>query len=408
MAGPSSGLLLKFGYDPADLQKKLVQTAGDVTRNMAVIAAAAAATSRTLRTELASGVADATKSIASYTLTWNNLRTAATLTSEAMKVGFALHHPVLAIGMNLLGSYKFAIGGVAAGALTAVEALKWMADQIGAANAAIAGAEKAGVSTTLFQVWRDQADKARLSVEEMERALQHASNAVRPTFDHSGEQQINSLTRWSDELQNGRGFATQSYQAIKEAGQDMDKWHAAIALVVMDYQRAAVALDDMSLKAKAVQIAVEFWGEPGRKIAAALESGSISIQDIANKARELGTVFSAQVLKALQESNDALSQAKAKLDRELHPAMEGLVVIGIAFQNVWIAIVKLLASAAHYMNVITGTKPAVEIGTKYPGMAPTMGNVMGLRRGRNQDFRRSRSVGSGAANLGCSSAAAES
>ena len=309
--------------------------------------------------------ADGSKSIASYVLTWNNLRTAATVSGEAMKVGFALHHPVLALGMKLLGDYKFALGAVGAGVLTAVEAIKWMGEQVERVNDIIAKSEKAGVSGTFFQVWTEQAVQARLSVEEMEKALAHASNTVRPTFDHSGEQQINSLTRWSDELQNGRHFATESYDAIKNAGQDMDKWHQAIALVVQDYQRAAVSLDDMSLKAKAVQIAVEFWGEPGRKLAQALDEGKLSIRDIAKAAQDSARVYSQDLLNATRDVNQQLAEAEKHLSDALHPNMEGLVRLSNDVKALWSSIVEYAARFASIVNRLPGLGPAA--GAEYAG-----------------------------------------
>ena len=345
-----NALLLKFGTDFGDTSSKLSELAGNVTRNMAIVGAAAAAASRTLREELTSGAASATKSLLTYTATWENAKAVATVAGEAMKVGFALHHPVLAVGMQLLGNYKYALGAVAAGALTAVEAVKWMGDQVQRVNDIIAGAEKAGVSGTFFQVWTEQAVKARLSVEEMERALQHASQALKPTYSVDGQQNINGMLRYSDQLQNGRGFATESYQAFRDANGDMDKLQTAGALLVQDFQRAAVALDDASLKAQAGQIATELWGDAGTKIAAALAEGKISIADAAKQARDMGTVYSEDLLKATADVNQQLAEAKNRLSNELHPAMEGLVRISNAVLSAWTQIVSKLAEGAHWFN----------------------------------------------------------
>ena len=345
MAG-NNALTLKFGTDFGDTGAKLAELAGNVTRNMAMVSAAAVATSATLRTSIAGGAADASRSLVGYIATWENAKTAAMVASEAMKVGFAVQHPVMAIGTQLLGNYKYALGAVAAGALTAVEAIKFMNSEIERANSIIAGAEKAGVSTTFFQAWTDQAAKARLTAGEMEQALQHATTATRPTFDHSGEQQTNSLTKWSDELQNGRKFATESYDAIKNAGQDMDKWVTAAALVVRDYQRAAEVLGDVSLKAKATQIATEFFGENGRKFAAGLADGSIQAKDIAKAAEDAGRIYSTDLLKATADVNQQLALAKDHLSKEMHPTMEGLVKLSNTMLGLWAGIVEKVAQAA--------------------------------------------------------------
>ena len=347
-----NGLVLRFGTDFGDSSAKLGELAGSVAKNMAGITAAAIATSKVLRTEVAAAAADASKSIASHVLTINNLKVASQLAGEVMKVSFALHHPVLATGMQLLGNYKFALGAVAAGALGAAEAAKWMADQVARANEIIAKAEKAGVSNTFFQVWTDQAVKARLSVEEMEQALQRASQVLKPTFTTGGEQNINEFLRYSDQLQNGRGFATQSYQAFRVVGGELYKLQSAGEFFVQDFMRAAVELDDASLKAQAGQIATQLWGEAGTKLAAALAAGKISVEDVATRARDMGTVFSEDVLNATKAVNQELAEARKRLSDELHPAMEGLVRLSNSLLSTWAKIVDAIASGVRFLGSI--------------------------------------------------------
>lgn len=342
MAG-SNALVLKFGTDFGDTASKLGELAGNVTRNMALVSAAAVATSRTLREQMVSGAADATKSLVSYAATWENVSRVATVASEAMKVGFALHHPVMAVGMQLLGNYKYALGAVAAGVLTAVEAFKFMADQVERANTVIANAEKAGVSTTFFQVWTEQAVKARLSVEEMERALQHASTVLKPTYSITGEEDINKMLRYSDQLQNGRRFGTESYQAFLGAKGDMDALQTAGALLVTDFQRAAVELGDASLKAQAGQIATQLWGEAGTKIAAALADGKIKAEEAAKAAQDNARIYSEDLLNATRDVNQQLAEAKKHLSDEMNPAMGGLVMLSNDLNRLWTGLVEKAA-----------------------------------------------------------------
>ncbi len=383
MAGEA--LTLRFGTDFAGAQRSLGELAATVGSNMGniakaatgagaafkslqaegsvnmlALARAATAASATLRRDVTGGAGEATAAIVKYAATWNNAKIASTLSIEAIKVAFAMHNPVLAVAAQMLGTYKYALGGVAAGALTVYEAIKMVTAEMAKVNTVIAGAEKAGVSATLFQVWINQADKARLSIEQMETALQTAAKAVRPTFDNAGNQQISEFMRLSDELQNGKGFATQSFQAFKEAGDDMDKLVQAAAMLVRDLQQAGDQMGDMRLKALATQTAVQLWGEGGRKIAEALETGRVSIENVNQKAKELGNIFSDRVVAAQKEMSALLEEANAKFAREMHPAMEKIAGLGLHFQNYWKNTVEFAAEFVGRLNDALGAARAIK------------------------------------------------
>jgi len=383
MAGEA--LTLRFGTDFAGAQRSLGELAATVGSNMGniakaatgagaafkslqaegsvnmlALARAATAASATLRRDVTGGAGEATAAIVKYAATWNNAKIASTLSIEAIKVAFAMHNPVLAVAAQMLGTYKYALGGVAAGALTVYEAIKMVTAEMAKVNTVIAGAEKAGVSATLFQVWINQADKARLSIEQMETALQTAAKAVRPTFDNAGNQQISEFMRLSDELQNGKGFATQSFQAFKEAGDDMDKLVQAAAMLVRDLQQAGDQMGDMRLKALATQTAVQLWGESGRKIAEALETGRVSIENVNQKAKELGNIFSDRVVAAQKEMNALLEEANAKFTREMRPAMEKIAGLGLHFQNYWKNTVESAAEFVGRLNDALGAARAIK------------------------------------------------
>ena len=341
------GLVLRFGFDGAEAQKGIGEMVGSVAKNMATISALAVSASQTMRTKLVAAASESSAAIAKQVVTIDNLKVASQLAGEAMKISFALHHPVLAIGMQLLGSYKYALAGVAAGALGAYEAFQLMASQTERANKIIAGADRAGVSATMFQVWQNQAAQAGLSVEEMAKAMEHASNVIRPTFSITGEQEINNLTRWVDELRNGRGFASEAYVALQNAGNDMDKLQTAAMLYIRDMQRASVELGDASLAAQAGQRATELWGEGGRKLAAAIASGKVDIEDVAGKAREYANVFSEDVLKAVRDTNEQLAIAKQTLGQEWNAALDGLVVRSNDLLGIW---AKIVAKTAEFVR----------------------------------------------------------
>lgn len=382
----SQALVFKFGTDVSGAQKSLAQFAGQAATSLATVATVAVATSKTIRTEMLSSTADMAGAVGKQVATLNNLKTAASVAREAMKVGFAIHHPVLALGMQLLGNYKYALGGIAVGAIAAAEAIKIVTASFERVTDIIDKSEKIGVSATMFQVWTQQAEKTRLTVEQMEKALSHAAGAVRPKFDEAGNTDINRFMRLADELQNGRGFPTQSYQAFKDAGEDMDKLVQAAALLVTDLQSAAQKTGDMRLAALATQTAIELWGEGGRSLAQALEQGKISVADLAQKSRELGTIYSNDIVRQVDEVNQKYKEANEHLSREMQPHMETLVSTAARLKGVWADIVGLMAGAMRTLNdpgsVMSayGTKDwgAALLGNRtltgaYGGLSPVVG-----------------------------------
>jgi len=350
MSSGSQGLTFKFGTDVSGAQRSIVQFAGQAAASLATVATAAVATSKTIRTELLASAADTASAVGRQIVTLNNLKTAASVAGEAMKVGFAVSHPALALGMQLLGSYKYALGGVAAGAFAAHEALKIVGDSFDRVTQIIEKSDKIGVSTTMFQVWTQQAEKTRLTTEQMEQALAHAAQALRPKFDEAANTEINRFMRLADELQNGRGVPTQSYQMFKDAGDDMDRLVQAAAQLVQDLQNAAKSTGDMRLSALATQTAIELWGEGGRSLAQALEQGKISVANIGQKTQELGSVYTADLVREVDAVNQKYKEATDRLAREMTPQMESLVSFAAKLKSYWTDIVGMIAQAMHTAN----------------------------------------------------------
>lgn len=123
MADTSRALILRFGADTGALRGALSALAAEAPRHLTAIGQAAVVNSSLLRNSLISAGAEGTRTVSAQLLglarDTDHLRLAANLAGEGVKTAFALHHPVLAIGLKLLSDYKIQLGLIAAGAITA-------------------------------------------------------------------------------------------------------------------------------------------------------------------------------------------------------------------------------------------------------------------------------------------------
>jgi hypothetical protein len=354
---PSQALVLRFGADTTAMRSAIAQLAADAPRNLALISQAAIGSSRALREGLISGAADGTRGASGQLLALarntDNLRLVAGLAGEGMKTAFALHHPVLAIGLKLLADYRVALGLVAAGALTVHEAIAIMRAQYERINQIIEGSERAGVSATLFQAWADQAEHLRLSVKDAEEAIIHAGRILEQQLRPNAESSVVTAAR---DLQERLGRPTKSFDVLNEAS-TVEDMHRGALLLVKDYQDAVAELQAQgkqlsALEARigAVKIATDVWGEAGKKVAEGIADGSLKIDDFIEGAERAGRVWSGEILEAQKETNKALAEARMHLSKELHPEFEALETISLSILKKWAALLETLASVISIAN----------------------------------------------------------
>jgi hypothetical protein len=213
--------------------------------------------------------------------------------------------------------------------------------------------EKAGVSTNLFQGWRDQAEKLRVTVEQMEAAVQHAGSALEPQFNPIKQNAGGDLSKRAGKLSDLLGSDTQSKSAIEDA-KSIDELHQAALLLVRDYIRASeelrgqgLELQSMQQKIEAARAATEIWGEAGKKVVEGIESGSLNVDNFIEKSREAGNVWSEDILDAQKKTNQALEEARKHLSDEMKPAFEEIEKISLGVLDAWAGILNRIADAVH-------------------------------------------------------------
>lgn len=357
MASPSQSLVLRFGADSTALRSTISQLASEAPRALVAISQASIGASSTLRNSLIAAGADGTRTVSAQLLTLardtNNLKLIAGLAGEGMKTAFAINHPILAIGLNLLSQYRVALGLVAAGAITAHEALGLMAAQYERINHIIEGAEKAGVSATLFQAWTDQAAHLRLTVKEAEEAIIHAGKTLTSQLDPNKESSVVSGAR---DLEEKLGRPTRSFGVLNEAG-TVEEMHRGALLLVKDYQDAEAELraqgrelSALEAKLNAVKIATEVWGEAGKRVAEGIRDGSLDIDEFIAKSEAAGRVWSDEIVEAQKQTNKALEEARKHLGDELTPSMEVLERLTLAVLRGWTNIIEAIAKTVGGVN----------------------------------------------------------
>jgi hypothetical protein len=364
MSGSSQALVLRFGADTAQMRGALSALASEAPRLLGQVAQASISSSRVLRESLVTAGAEGTKAVSAQLISLakdtDNLKLVSQLAGEGIKTAFAINHPILAIGLRLLGEYKVALGLVAVGAITAHEALAIMSAQFEEINHIIAGAEKAGVSPTLFQAWTDQAVHLRLTVQEMEQAIIHAGQTLERQLNPIQQNEGGSLSKSATFLSNYLGRDTASKEAVDNA-RSVEELHRAALLLVQDYQRASEELKSQGLDLESQQraieanrIATEVWGEAGRKVAEGIKDGSLKVDDFIRSSEAAGHVWSNEIVAAQRDVNKELDEARKHLSDEMKPAFEIIEKLTLAILSGWARIVDRIATAAGDASALAG------------------------------------------------------
>ncbi|OAI26947.1 hypothetical protein A1351_13980 [Methylosinus sp. R-45379] len=267
---------------------------------------------------------------------------------------------IFAMGKGGVGGTLAALGGMAAKYVPALVAFgaALAAYETGASTLekfaeVVERSERAGVSTNLFQGWRDQAERLRLTVEEMEAAIERAGKTLEGQLNPIRQNAGGDLSKRANYLSDFMGKDTESKAAVENA-KSVDELHQAALLLVRDYLSASEELRSQNLelesaqrKIDAARIATEVWGEAGKKVVEGIENGSLNVDTFIEKSREAGNVWSADILEAQKKTNQALEEARKHLSDEMKPAFEEIEKISLGVLDAWAGILNRIADAVH-------------------------------------------------------------
>jgi hypothetical protein len=304
MASPSRALILRFSTDLEPAKRGLVDLAATAGTQLATVAGAAVSAARTLNATSAS------------------IATVSSVVSQAVQFFTAYKVALLATTAAIA-----AFGAIADIAANQVEKLQAIAR----------GSADAGVSSTFFQVWRNQATALNVEVKTLEQALIHAKQAVRETVDGNGKDQINSISRFLDELYRGGRVQGRGLGDYLAADTNEQKINA-----VLQAMRELLA---RGREVEALHLAEMLTGAPelAEKLTEAVKAGKMNMTELVGEAQRAGTVFDEDMVKRADDLDERLRKAKATMADGLMPVLKDLAGLGLDIKDGWVGIEEVFA-----------------------------------------------------------------
>jgi hypothetical protein len=223
-------------------------------------------------------------------------------------------------------------------------------------NEVVEKADKAGISAPAWQAWINQANKLKLSVEDMEQAVQHAGQVLEQQLNPVKQNAGGDLAKRAGLLSDLNGSAAPSRQMIQDA-QSVEQLHQAALQLVKDYIDASEELRKQGLELEANQqrieaarVATEVWGDAGKKVAEGIENGSLNVDTFAQKSREAGQVWSDEIFAAQKRVTAEITAANEHLSAEMRPSLESIAALSLKVLSAWARIVDTIASGVGAMR----------------------------------------------------------
>ncbi|MBY6242843.1 hypothetical protein [Methylosinus sp. Sm6] len=304
MASPSRALVLRFSTDLEPAKRGLADLARTSGVQLAAVATSAIGAARTL---------------------------------DATSQSVGMLSSVAAQGLQFFAVYKVAMLAATAGVAAFGTALEIAAEQVEQLQHIARGSEGAGVSSTFFQVWRNQAAELNVEVRTLEQALTHAKQAVRETVDDSGKDRVNSIGRYLDELYRGGRVEGRGLGDYLSADSNEQKINA-----VLEAMRELLA---KGREIEALHLAEMLTGAPelAEKLTEAVRAGKMNVSELVAEAQRSGTVFDENMVQRAGELDDRLRQAKATMAEGMLPILKDLGGLGLDIKSGWVDIEEVLA-----------------------------------------------------------------
>jgi len=238
--------------------------------------------------------------------------------------------------LHFVVAYRVAIGTFAAftvAAHKAAEAIERMGQIAEAADAA-------GVGTTFFQNWTNQAEKLGLKVAEVEKALTNARAALADRSDDLGKIIISPVQKLLDELYRSGQVVGDGLNAFLKAG-DIEQRIQSIKIAIRDMLNAGKELQAQKLAEMTFG-----GGAAAEQIVAGIRNGTVNVEAMGEKARHTGAVFDAQLIAKADELTERLKVARAEMENGMVPVMNDLGALGLQIKAGWVNIEEAIGRAS--------------------------------------------------------------
>ena len=307
------------------LEQNVKRAALAIGSDVKSISSATAAAVTAEKATLASVVNAFTAAAASSTTAQSTVKAGISGTGTALATILAL--------VPALGTIAATLGGVVAGYALLTAAVGQANEQLDKFIALGASAEKANVGVEFVQRFREAAEDAKLSVEQIDAALQRASQATRPKF----EQEDPIRKQLTDIFESGYTGSFRSQGLADYIGaRDAEGRIRAIVTAMRELQ-------ELGLQVGAQDLAEKVFGSD---VADRIRSGRLEIEGIVqalNQRRD--DLISQQQVQQAEEFREKLNQAYEEIDKALGVSVS-LAGAGQAVNDIWLKIVQNVAEAA--------------------------------------------------------------
>lgn len=216
-------------------------------------------------------------------------------------------------------------------------------------------AAKAGVDPQFFQTFVAGARDAKVSVKDLEEALAHASEQIKPALSSSWDawdgtkrkitEVENKMLEFRELFNTSQNFS--GLDLFRRAGSNEDRIVAVLTYMVQ--------LEAIGERLAALDLGEKMFGA---KFADNIRQGNTSAEALLATLEKFkdggGGVWSGKLVEETKEIDRLLKQAHETLSRELAPQFETLVGVANEIKSAWTGVVDTLARAVALLNSIPG------------------------------------------------------
>jgi hypothetical protein len=223
-------------------------------------------------------------------------------------------------------------------------------------------AGKAQVSPEFFQRFTAEADKLKVSADDLEGALRGAFDATKEVSPidvdkwTTGEERVTAVEKalrvYNETLAKAAGQRLDGLVLFRDAETQEGK--------VLAVLKAMQQLIDIGQRAAALDLGERMF--KAGPFMDAVRRGEVSVKELIKTVEEGGAAFSDALVKRAKEVDDQLKIARQTLDNELRPSWETLARVILSIKSLWTDVLNITTAIVRAVNQIDLARKKEELG----------------------------------------------
>jgi hypothetical protein len=223
-------------------------------------------------------------------------------------------------------------------------------------------AGKAQVSPEFFQRFTAEADKLKVSADDLEGALRGAFDATKEVSPidvdkwTTGEERVTAVEKalrvYNETLAKAAGQRLDGLVLFRDAETQEGK--------VLAVLKAMQQLIDIGQRAAALDLGERMF--KAGPFMDAVRRGEVSVKELIKTVEEGGAAFSDALVKRAKEVDDQLKIARHTLDNELRPSWETLARVILSIKSLWTDVLNITTAIVRAVNQIDLARKKEELG----------------------------------------------